>query len=127
MLEVTLGNLAQTKASSTQVKAAGQQMVTDHSASAASLAQTASTLGIPLSGTLDPRDQAVLTRLSKLSGSSFDRAYSTYMVADHKMEVADYMRENKATSNSLLKSYTAAQIPVLQSHLALWETTVKSL
>jgi putative membrane protein len=127
MLGIQLGNLAQTNATSADVKAAGARMVTDHTAAGATLEQDAATLGITLSSDLSPQDQAVLNRFSKLTGSKFDVAYSAYSVANHKQDIASFTRENKTTTNSLLKTFTSDNIPVLQSHLDLWQTTLQSV
>jgi len=126
LLEVQLGQLAQTNATNADVKAAGAKMVTDHSAAGATLAQDAATLGITLSNDLSTSDQATLNRFQNLTGSKFDLAYSSFMVLDHKKAIADFRRENKTTTNSLLKTLTSDNIPVLQSHLTLWQTTLQS-
>src|SRR5690349_17575985 len=66
--EVELGQLAQQKASSDDVKKFGERMVTDHSKANDQLQQLAAQKGITLPDKLNPKDQATKARLEKLSG-----------------------------------------------------------
>lgn len=127
LLEITLGNLAQTNASNADVKTSAQRMVTDHTASNAALATVASSLGITLPTTLSPGQQAAVTRLSRLTGRQFDLVYSNDQVGSHRLDIADYSRENHVTTNLAVKTYLADNIPVLQSHLSLWQTTLQTV
>jgi putative membrane protein len=122
-LEVALGNLSQTQAASPDVKAAGARMAADHTASKQSLESAAAALGVTVNGMLDPQDKAIVTRMTRLNGTQFDEAYSQYMVPDHKQDIASYTTEANTTSNTTLKQVATAEIPVLQSHLALWQST----
>src|SRR5689334_10757965 len=96
LAEVKLGQLATQKASSSDVKQFGQQMVDDHGKANEELKQLASSKGITLPTDLDAKHQATYDRLSKLDGAAFDRAYMQDMVADHNEDVSEFRRESKS-------------------------------
>src|SRR5579885_1631540 len=73
---------AKTNASSSDVKALGERMVTDHTKANDQLKQIATSKGITLPTSLNAKDQATYDRLSKLNGAEFDAAYMKDMVAD---------------------------------------------
>src|SRR5262249_32671391 len=87
MAEVQLGQMAAEKASDADVKAFGQRMVGDHTKVNDDLKTIASKQGIDLPTSLDSKHKAMVDRLSKLSGSEFDRAYVREMVKDHDADV----------------------------------------
>src|SRR5581483_9505444 len=68
MAEVKMGQLAEQKASSPEVKQFAQRMVTDHTKANSELKQAAAQDNITLPTSLDSKDQATYDKLSKLSG-----------------------------------------------------------
>ena len=117
MAEVKLGELAQQKAGSEAVKSFGKRMVDDHSKAGEQLKATAQSQNITLPSDLKPADQAAYDRLSKLSGTEFDRAYMQMMVKDHEEDVAEFKREASGGSNQTLKDFAAQVLPTLEDHL----------
>jgi putative membrane protein len=123
LAEVKLGQLATQKASSSDVKAFGQQMVDDHSKANDELKQLASTKGITLPTDTDAKHQATYDRLSKLSGAEFDRAYMKDMVSDHKEDVSEFRTESQRGSDPDVKAWAAKTLPTLEHHLQMAEST----
>ena len=117
MAEVKLGELAQEKAGSEAVKSFGQRMVNDHSKAGEKLKATAQSENINLPTEPKPADQAAYDRLSKLSGTEFDRAYMQMMVKDHEEDVAEFKTEANSGSNQALKDFAAQILPTLEDHL----------
>ena len=117
LAEVELGKLAAEKASNPEVKKFAQKMVDDHSKANDQLKQVASQEGLQLPTTLDAKDKAIKDRLSKLSGASFDKAYMSDMVKDHKADVADFTRESRAGKDQAVKQFASSTLPTLKSHL----------
>ncbi len=115
--EVELGQLAQQKAESPDVKAFGQRMVDDHTKANDQLKQVASEKGVTLPSQPDAKDKAEKTRLEKMSGAQFDKAYMNYMVADHKKDVADFQKEASHANDPDVKNFAQSTLPTLQSHL----------
>lgn len=91
MAEVQLGKLAAARGSHAEVKAFGQQMVTDHSKANEELKQAASPLGVTPPTELDQKHKDLAAKLSKLSGAEFDREYMSAMVQGHQ-DVASKLR-----------------------------------
>jgi putative membrane protein len=119
MAEVELGRLAAERGSSDAVKQFGQRMVDDHSRANSELMQLASGKGITLPTTLDAKHQALVTRMSRLSGAAFDRAYAREMVKDHQKTVALFQREATRGADTDLKAFAQTTLPTLQEHLSM--------
>lgn len=119
MAEVKLGQLAKDKGSSDAVKQFGQRMVDDHSKAGDQLKSAASQSGITLPSDVGPKHQAMIDKMSKLSGAEFDRAYTQAMLKDHKQDVADFQKEAKNGQDPNLKKFASETLPTLQSHLQM--------
>ncbi len=117
LAEVELGKLATQKASSDDVKKFGQRMVDDHSKANDQLKDVASKKNITLPADLNAKDKAAKSRLEKLSGAAFDRAYMADMVRDHTKDVAEFRREAKSGSDADVKAFASSTLPTLESHL----------
>jgi len=122
MAEVKLGQLAEQKAMSPDVKNFGQTMVTDHTKANDELKALASSKGITLPSEIDSKDQATYDRLSKLSGAEFDRAYMKDMVSDHKTDVGEFKRQAVRGADVDLKAWAAKTLPTLEHHLQMAES-----
>jgi len=99
MAEVQLGKLATERASSADVKAFGQMMVTDHTKANEELKQIASRLDVQLPTQLDDKHRSLAAKLSTLKGAEFDREYMTAMVGGHE-EVANTLRSRTGGDRS---------------------------
>jgi len=119
MLEVQLGNMAAQKASSNDVKQFGESMATDHSQLGQKLQQLASNLGFTLPTNLKPEQQALVSRLEKLSGKTFDREYIKEMVTDHANDVSVFERAATQATNADIKQFASEALPTLRDHLKM--------
>jgi len=117
MAEVELGQLATEKASDPQVKQFGQRMVDDHSKANDQLKQLAGSERIAIPDHMSAKDKMEKEKLSKLSGTDFDRAYMKDMVKDHQQDVAEFRHESHVAKDSALKAFATSTLPTLQSHL----------
>ena len=122
-VDIDAGKLAESKASSADVKAFGKQMVTDHSG----VNKQAVALVTRLKVT--PEDNATakslksggaenVARLEKLSGAAFDRAYVDHEVVYHEqvLEALDKTLIPNA-QNPELKALLVAVRPAFVAHL----------
>jgi len=116
MTEVELGKVASEKASSSQVKDFGARMVKDHTQANDELKGIAQKKGITLSSTLDARHQGQVDKLSKLSGSAFDKAYVTNQVRAHEATVKLFQQEAQSGQDADLKAFASRTLPTLQQH-----------
>ena len=117
MAEVKLGQLAEEKAQSPEVKKFGKRMVEDHTKASDELKQAAMKDNINLPSEPDPKDEAKYEQLSKLSGTEFDKAYAREMVRDHEKDVSEFRREATGGQKPEIKKFAAETLPTLQSHL----------
>jgi len=119
LFEVQAGALAQQKASSADVKAFAQRMVTDHRKANAELAQLATTKGVALATELGGDHKAAFEHLSMLSGAEFDKAYMQHMVEDHQKNAGEFEKASTSATDADLKSWAGKTLPTLQQHLAM--------
>jgi putative membrane protein len=117
MAEITLGQLAQQRASNPQVREFGDMMVRDHQKTGDELKQISSRHNLQLDTTLDDDHNDLRERLSKLSGAEFDREYINAMVEEHQEAVDDVREKAENADNVELKQWAAQTLPTLQSHL----------
>lgn len=126
MAEVEMGNLAQQKAASDQVKQFGARMVQDHSKANDQLKQIASSKGVTLPASPDKKSQQTMDKMQKLSGAAFDKAYMSDMVADHKHDIAEFQKEAKSGKDADVKAFAEKTLPTLQEHLKMAEAADKA-
>jgi putative membrane protein len=119
MAEVELGKLAAQKGASSEVKRFGQRMVDDHSKANDELQQVASRKGVNLPNDMDAASKREYDKLQKLSGREFDQEYMKSMVSDHKKDVKDFQKEQKAAKDADLKTFVTSTLPTLEEHLKL--------
>jgi putative membrane protein len=117
--EVQMGNLAQQKASSADVKAFGQRMVSDHSKANQELSQLATTKGVTLPNELSGEHKEAYDHLSSMSGKDFDKMYMNHMVEDHEKDVSEFQKASTSAQDQDLKAWAGKTLPTLQQHLQL--------
>ena len=123
MMEVELARLASTKASSTPVKDYAKKMMDDHMRANDELQSLATQKNITLPAALSQESQKDVDRLSKLSGSEFDKEYMAFMVEDHEDDVEEFKKASEACKDPELKAFAAKTLPVLQGHLDMAKQT----
>lgn len=120
--EIQLGNLAQQKSSSDDVKQFGQKMVTDHTNLNQQMQPFAQQMGLTIGqDQVAPKDKAEKAKLEALSGKSFDDAYLKAMVAGHRETLAKFKQEIATTQNPDLKSAVQQGEQVVAEHLRMAE------
>jgi putative membrane protein len=117
MLEVQLGQLAQSNGSSAQVKEFGKMMVDEHSKANDELKALAQQKGITLPATLSEKCQKKFNDLAEKKGADFDKEYIDMMVKDHKDDIDEFKKEADKGEDADLKSWASAKLPTLQHHL----------
>ncbi len=115
--EVQLGQLAQQRGASQQVRDFGQRMVTDHGRANDELMQLASQKGAALPTSMSHSEHSTLQHLQNLNGTSFDQAYARDMVKDHTKDVKDFQKAANDLKDPDLRAWAQKTLPVLQEHL----------
>lgn len=123
LAEVQLGQLAKDHGMSDEVKEFGNRMVTDHSKANQELKDWAQQKSVILPNDLDANHKALRDKLSKLSGSEFDKAYMREMVSDHEKDVAAFKKESTSAKDADLKNWAAKTLPTLEDHLKQAKST----
>jgi putative membrane protein len=117
MTEVTLGELASTNGVRDDVKSFGQMMVKDHTAINDDLKALAAQKGVTLPDSLDATHQAMVDKLTALTGPEFDDAYIKGMIKAHQKDATAFKTEFVATQDADIKSFLDKSIPVVEAHL----------
>ena len=119
--EVSMGDLAQKNGQSDDVKSYGKMLSTDHAAANQKAMDAAKGLGMNPPTGPNAKQKADYDKMSKMSGTAFDKMFATHMVADHQKDIAEYKKASKIKDAA--GEYAAGQIDTLQKHL----DTAKSL
>ena len=117
MAEVELGKVATEKAMRDEVKKFGQMMVDDHTKAGDELKMIAMEKNVTWPTETDRDHKALETKLSKLSGADFDRAYMQAMVDGHKKVAADVRKESTSGSDPDVKAWATKALPTIEGHL----------
>lgn len=117
MMEVELGNMAAQKASSQRVKDFGKMMVDDHTKANDNLKNITSQKNIDLPASITPDQRKDIDKLSKKSGSAFDKDYVNMMVDDHKKDIDAFKKAENDVNDNDIKTFITNTLPVLQKHL----------
>jgi putative membrane protein len=121
MTEVQLGQLAADKGTSQDVKDFGSKMVADHGKANDELKSIASSKGIAIPDKLDPKHQAMVDKMSKLSAAEFDKSYVAEMVKGHKETDALFTKEAKSGQDADIKAFAAKTDETVKMHLTMIE------
>ena len=106
-MEVAMGQVAEQKAQSEDVKSFGKRMVTDHSKANDELKSIASKKGVQL-----PSKEHTIKWTS-------DKAYVDMMVKDHEKDLAEFKEEASGGSDPDVKKFADDTSKVIQEHLDL--------
>jgi putative membrane protein len=124
MAEVQVAQLAKDKASSAQVKQMADKLIQDHTQNNTQLQQLAQSKGVTVPQSVNAKDQKEIDRLSKLSGSDFDREFTRHMERDHRKDIAEFRREASRGQDTDVKAFASQTIPVLEQHLQMAQSSM---
>jgi putative membrane protein len=118
MVEANLGQLADSAASSQQVKDYAQTLVTDHTSDFGQLNKVAQQANLTVPNAIDTaHSKGMIAPYQKLKGDAFDKKYVHDMIAGHTQAIAVYKKEADDAQNPDLKAYAQQTLPTLQKHL----------
>lgn len=117
LMEVQLGTLAVTKASSPEVKQFAQMMVDDHTKANNELKALAQQKNITLPTTLGNENQRKVENLREKTGAEFDKEYMDLMVKDHKDDIDEFEDQAQRGNDPELKSWASSKVAALRQHL----------
>ena len=120
--EVALGRLAEDKASDSEVKDFGKQMVSDHDAMNDQWGKLASRYHMrimnpgPDYGT---NGKNAIDRLQKLDGREFDQAYMIEMIREHEQDLSEFQRLRSSARDPEIRDLAASGASTIEQHLTL--------
>lgn len=117
LLEVELGKLAQTNASSADVKSFGKMMIADHTKANTELTTLAKAKNITVPSTPGEDAQKHIDELKAKKGAEFDKAYVDMMVDDHKEDIDEFEKAADKAKDPEIKALAAKTLPTLKEHL----------
>jgi putative membrane protein len=121
MAEVQISKLAVDKAKSDKAKTFAQHMVDDHTKANEELTQLAGQKNVTLPTEIDAEHQKELDKLTKLTGTDFDKEYLKAMRGDHEKVVASFKKASKTAGDADLKQWVKKTLPTLEAHLDMVE------
>jgi putative membrane protein len=119
---VQVGQLAEQKAASPQVKQFGQTLVQDHTQSNEQLQQIANQQGMTLPSQPSEDEQSEAQKLQSLSGKQFDQQFTQNEIKDHQKDIAMFTQEAQDGKDGALKAYAQKSLPILRKHLQIAES-----
>jgi putative membrane protein len=118
--EIEGSKLAQQKASSADVKSFASRMITDHTKVGEELTKLASSKGYTPPTEPSVMQKTELKALSALSGSKFDKMYSSRIgVAAHESTVKMFKEAADRAQDPDIKAFAAKHVPDLEQHLQM--------
>ncbi|MCX2742093.1 DUF4142 domain-containing protein [Pontibacter anaerobius] len=127
MLQVQLGEAAEGKAVSPEVKGLAQEMVTAHQNILNDLRDVAEQSNFVLPSTLGESHHEVYQEITDKSGITFDLAYLKSIADQNKNMVDRYSDMAKNGQVMELKQYASKQVPLLKQHQQVLERLQDSL
>jgi putative membrane protein len=115
--EIKLGQLAQQRGMSADIKSLGQMMVEGHTKALSDLKSLAQskTISVPDSATKDATD--AYDKLQKEKGKDFDRKYCDMMVDGHKNAIDKFEKAASDANDPQIKQWASSMLPDLRKHL----------
>jgi putative membrane protein len=124
--EVQLGQLAQQKSASEDVKQFAQKMIDDHTQLKKEMEPIAKQLGVKEPNGPSKKDKQLISKLEGLSGAQFDEEYIRAMIKDHKEDLKEFKDEAQMTQDSNVRRAAMEGATVISAHLQQIEQIAQS-
>lgn len=124
--EIKMGQLAQQRGTSPQVKDLGAKLVSDHENLYNQTKQVASSQNITVPSQPSQAQMQEYNRLASLSGTQFDRAFLQAQERDHMKAVRMYQK-GAQSSNPQIAQLSQNAIPIMQQHEQMSKQALASL
>jgi putative membrane protein len=115
--EVQLGQLAQQKSQSDDIKQLGQRMVENRTKLDEQLKPIADKLDVSKPKEPSKKDRQLIARLGSLTGPQFDEEYLKAVVKDNQEDVKNFNSEAQSAQDPNLQQAAKMDAPVLAQHL----------
>lgn len=117
MAEVKMGELAQQKATNSQVKSFASMLVNDHMGANEQVKRLAAQRNVTLPNDVSTDNQKMYDDLSKKTGGNFDKAYMDEMIDDHQKDIDLFEKASNRVNDAEIKTFIDNTLPKLRQHL----------
>lgn len=117
--EVKLGELAQQRAQSPQVKEFAQHLASEHQQANTELQRLAQTKGMKVETGVSGKHKQAISRLKKVSGQEFDKKFMETVVKEHKDDIKDFKKQAQKGKDADIKNWAQKTLPALEKHLQM--------
>ena len=124
MTEIQTSQLALKRSQNQQVRQFAQEMIQQHTQSSNKLKPLAAQKGVALPKSLGADNQALLTQLTRLSGTQFDQAYMSGQARAHAKTQSFYQSELQQGQDTDVKSFASQVLPIVTAHLRMAQNMV---
>ncbi|MGW4064946.1 DUF4142 domain-containing protein [Amycolatopsis sp. NPDC004747] len=121
--EIPAGDLAQTNASSEQVKRAGLHLLDGHSHLDQLVREDAKMLGVPLPDKATAEQQDWVRQLTNARGAEFDRLFANVLRASHGKIFATIAEVRAGTQNDVIRRHATQANQTVLDHMTVLEDT----
>jgi putative membrane protein len=123
--EIDLGELAQEKAQSDEVKQFAQRMVQDHGKANEQLEEIAKNKGAVIPTEAGEDHSKIRAELGELEGEEFDQRYMAAMAEEHQKAVDLFQSQAEQGEDEELKSFAEQTLPTIKEHLSMAQSMVQ--
>ena len=116
IFEVKSSQIALTKTHNVRVMNVARRMVKEHSAANAELKTVAQDNGTALPTKTDPMHQAIISKISGLSGTAFDKAYMAFQEKAHADTVKLFEKEISMGKSAGFTAFASKNLPEIEDH-----------
>lgn len=115
--QIKLGQLAQKRSGSSEVKAIGKRMEQEHLQKLREVIALAKKKSISLPSSPNEMARSIYARISMLTGDEFDKEYITAMAEAQKLEVSVFERASLTASDPEIQTWAINNVNVLKLQL----------
>jgi len=115
--EIQLGQLAQSRGTTSQVKELGKMMETEHTKALADLQALAAKKQVTLPASITDNGMDSNKKLMEAKASNFDKEFADMMVSGHKDAISTFEKASTDAQDTEIRNWAASMLPALRLHL----------
>lgn len=115
--EIRLGEVAQEKGTTKDIRELGKMMVTQHTKVQSDLTALATRKNITIPTMMSDNASADYNKLNSMAGNDFNMHYANMMVEGHKAAITLFEKESTGAIDPDIRQWAVAVLPGLHTHL----------
>lgn len=127
LLEIRMGELAEEKGGSKEVKNYGKMLQRDHYNMLEELQALADENDIDLPGELDEKHKDIVDKISGFSAEEFDCRFLETMLEEHEEDIRQFSAQADEAQDPDVQSLASKTVPKLEKHLDKAKQIMKKL